>query len=102
MQKKSSIYCKTTSKGIQSFYVRVQGQTYFLFSQNYRRGVGDYFGNSVSIDKALQHSGAKGDRALLHTMEKLPAYIKYVEREYGLRVFRKTQSKNDQKQKCVA
>ena len=99
---KPNIFCKTTDKGIQSFYVKVQGETHFLFSQDYRRGVKEYFGNPISVDKALRFAGARGDRAIMRTMEKLPAYIRYVEREYGVEVLRKTQRKNAEQHKRVA
>ena len=102
MSMNSVIYCQETARGIHSFYVRVQGRTYFLFSQNYHRGVAAYFRNPVCIDRALQHAGACGDRAILHTMEKLPAYIKYVEREYGVNVFRKTGRDSVRIRTCVA
>ena len=93
--KKSTIYCKTTSKGVQSFYANVHGQDHFLFSQNYRTGVRNYFIRPKSIDKALDFSCANGDFCLVHTMEKLPSYIRYIEREYGIEVLDKTRRKNE-------
>ena len=88
------IYCKTTAKGVQSFYVTANGETQFLFSQNFRRGVKEYFERGVSIDEAINFKRANGNRAIVHTMEKLPLYIRYVEREYGMEVLRKTVLKN--------
>ena len=86
----TTIYCRTTDKAIQSFYLKTQGKTHFLFSQNFRRGVKKFFQDGVCIDLALDHARAHGDNAILNTMDKLPAYIRYVEREYGLKVLRKT------------
>ena len=86
----NTIYCKTTEKGVQSFFINANGETHFLFSQNFRRGVKDYFERGVRIDEAINFKRANGNSAIIHTMEKLPAYIRYVEREYGMEVLRRT------------
>ena len=90
----NTIYCETTAKGIQSFFINANGETHFLFSQNFRRGVKDYFERGVRIDEAINFKRANGNSAIIHTMEKLPSYIRYVEREYGMEVLRKTARKN--------
>ena len=88
------IFCRTTAKGVSSFYVSVDGETLFLFSQNYHSGVRHYFRGPISVTRAIDFSCAKGNKALLRTMEKLPAYIRYVEREYGVEVLKQTKRKN--------
>jgi hypothetical protein len=88
------IYCETTAQGIQSFYITTNGETHFLFSQNFKRGVKDYFERGVMVDEAINFKRANGNSAIIRTMEKLPAYIRYVEREYGMEVLRKTARKN--------
>ena len=90
----NTIYCETTAKGVQSFFINANGETHFLFSQNFRKGVKDYFERGVRIDEAINFKRANGNSAIIHTMEKLPAYIRYVEREYGMEVLRKTARKN--------
>ena len=90
----AKIICRTTAKGESSFYVSVDGETHFLFSQNYHTGVRRYFRGPVSVTKAIDFSCAKGNKALIHTMEKLPSYIRYVEREYGIEVLKQTQRRN--------
>ena len=87
---KTAIYCKTVSEGVQSFFVSCDGRSHYLFSQGYRKGVKDYFGRGVTVDRALDFSRACGDHAVIRTMEKLPSYIRYVEREYGIEVLRRT------------
>jgi len=83
------IYCKPTAKGVHSFYL-VDGQNeYYLFSQAYRKGVAAYYRDGVLIDKATQHSKARGDTAVLRTMDKLPVYIRYLEKEQGIKVLRR-------------
>ena len=86
---KNSIICKTTAKGKQSLYLKVNGKEYFLFSQSFRKSVRDYYRNAVTIDRALDYS-ASTSLAVSKAMEKLRVYIPYVEKEYGVRVLNKT------------
>ena len=86
----ATIFCRTTDKAVHSFYLTANGQTHFLFSQSFRRGVKNFFQRGVCINLALDHARACGDHAVLNTMDKLPSYIRYVEREYGLQVLRQT------------
>ena len=44
---KDMIYCKRTDCGFHSFYLVVNGQEYYLFRQNYRKGVQKYYGDGV-------------------------------------------------------
>ena len=74
----------------QDFYIRVDGNDYFLFRQPYRKGVKEYFGNGVHLNKALKNNWNKLDRAILRTIDKLPSYIKYIEKEYGLVILEQT------------
>jgi hypothetical protein len=83
------VYCITTEKGIQSFYLEACGETHYLFSQNFRRGVKEYFGAGVHLDAAIDYSRAGHDAAILRTMRKLPSFIKYIEKQYGIEVFRR-------------
>ena len=99
---KATIYCKATDKGIHTFYLRSEGCDYYLFRQNYRRGVNEYFRDGVRLDDALNFSRAKGDNAIKRTMEKLPKHIEYIEREYDLEILRKTAKKNAKHYKRAA
>ena len=93
--KKARIYCeieKTDHYGKDNhmFYVSVGSQSYFLFEQEYRKGVQDYFGNGVELDRALKHGWHKLDRAVMRTIDKLPSYIRYIEKEYDIAILEKT------------
>jgi len=83
------IYCKPTSKGIHSFYLIFDGNEYYLFSQNYRKGVARYYGGGVLMDNAMKRTKAHGDHSVLKTMEKLPMYLRYIEKEQGIKVLKK-------------
>ena len=91
---KAKIYCLTTNEGTQSFYLRAAGESYYLFSQEFRRGVKDFFSSELPLDAAIDFSRAGKDRAVIRTMKKIPAYIKYIEKEYGIEVLRKTARKS--------
>lgn len=91
---KAKIYCESTDRGIHSFYLTVGGQEYYLFSQNYRRGVQEHFGKGVSIDLSMNYSRTHRDDALIRTMTKIPMHVNYIEKEYGIEVFEQTKKKN--------
>ena len=91
---KATIYCEPTSKGVHSFYLIASGTEYYLFSQDYRKGVHEYFGKGVRIDKATDFSKSRRDAAIMRTMTKIPMYIRYVEKEYGVEILERTKRKN--------
>lgn len=90
---KTTIYCKPTAQGIHSFYLLTDAGEYFLFSQNYRKGVQSYFGKGVRLDQARNYAKTNRDTAIIKTMNKLPAYIKYVEKEYGICILEQTKKR---------
>lgn len=87
---KPHIYCKATEKGQHTFYLIADGREYYLFSQNYRKGVHAYFAKGIRIDDVHDFSKSKHDRAVIRTLDKLPVYIKYVESEYGIAIRKQT------------
>ena len=89
----TKIYCKTLSKGMHSFYLNHDGMDYFLFCQNYRKGVNDYYKNGVRFEEARDYSKAHHDTAIIRTMDKIPMYIKYIEEENNIQVMDKTKKK---------
>ncbi|MCQ2496974.1 MAG: hypothetical protein MJ131_10350 [Lachnospiraceae bacterium] len=86
----TTIYCRPTAKGIHSFFLETEDMKIFLFSQPYRKGVGKLFGNGLMLSEALKYKKAHNDNAIIKTISKLPTYIRYVEKEYGIAVFEKT------------
>lgn len=87
---KNSIYCRPTDKGVHSFYYVSESREYYLFSQPYRKGVADYFGYGVQLDAAMKCSKAHDDTAILKTMTKIPVYVRYIEKEYGIEILKRT------------
>ena len=97
---RSMIYCKPTEKGVHSFYLVAGKEEFYLFSQSYRKGVEEYFGKGVCIDNSIKHSRAHFDSAISRTMDKIPVYIEYVEKEYDIEVLRKTKRRSARVSRC--
>ena len=91
---KNYIYCKTTAKGKQTFYLLTQGTKYFLFVQEYRRSNKEVFEQGISLfdlRKLKKHCSY----SVRHTVTKLPAYIRYVEQECGISIMEMTKRKQE-------
>ncbi len=92
----TTIYCKPTAKGIHSFYLIVGSEEFFLFSQAYRKGVEEYYGRGVCIDVSMNYSRAHKDSAIIRTMGKIPIYVKYIEKEYKIKILEQTKKRGAQ------
>ena len=97
---KAKVFCETVAKGQQAFYVMVNGKRYFLFQQNYRVSNKDFFGKGIGINQLNDYSKVHS-QAVRNTLDKLPAYIHYIEKEFGVAVYEKskTSMKGTRKQK---
>jgi len=93
---KTTIYCKPTAKGVHSFYLIVGTEEFFLFSQAYRKGVEEYYGRGVRINESMKYSRAHNDSAITRTMDKIPMYVKYIEKEYAIEVLEQTKKRSSQ------
>ena len=90
---KIKIYCTAQNKNTTTFYLRKDGVDYFLFSQEYRKGVQAYYSRVVTFDDAIDFSRAKHDFAILHTMKKIAIYSKYIEKHYGIAISKSSVSR---------
>lgn len=90
---KAMIYC-VKKQGVHSFFMMFGRKEYYLFSQNYRKGVQNFYNRGVSLNESIDFSKAHNDSAVMRTMSKIPMYIKYIEKDYGIEVFEKTKKKN--------
>lgn len=99
---KAEIYCKPADKGIHSFYLVLGAEEFFLFSQAYRKGVDDYYRGGVFLNDAINYSKAHKDCAITRTMSKIPTYVRYIEKEYDVKVLEKTKRSNqDYRLRCA-
>lgn len=87
---KPVIFCTETQRGVDTFYLETSSGRYFLFQQTYRPGVHAHFSRGVRLEDAYDFSKSKRNRAVIKTQSKLPAYIKYVEAEYGIVVLKQS------------
>ncbi len=98
----TKIICETEQRGIHSFFAVVNNKRYFLFNQDFRQGVHEYFESGVCLNEAINHGKAHNDSAIIRTMSKLPMYIRYIEKEYNIVVFDKRAAKRRFPSKGVA
>ncbi len=88
------VYCVEKEAGYHTFYLESDGETYYLFRQEYKVSVDNYYSRGVLLKDAIDLSKGHRDAAVTHTMTKLPKYFKYLESEYGARIFDKTRRKD--------
>lgn len=97
----SIISCKMNKLGGHSFYIKHDGIEYYLFSQDYHKGVNNLFSKGVSINNAFNYKTAKRDYCIVKTMSKIRPYIQYIEKEYDVKILKNTINKGviDKKKK---
>ena len=88
----TTIFCKTTNKGEQSFYIDSDRSLYYLFSQKFRSSNKDYFERGIRLDKVYDFSHVHS-AATIATLEKLQKYIILMEKQEGLVVRKQTERK---------
>ena len=95
---KATVFCRTTAKGIQSFFVKANGKDYYLFQQAFRVSNKEYFAKGVSVDSLGKYDGVRS-AAVRKTLDKLPSYIRYVEKECDLGIYEKDKKEQRNKKK---
>ncbi len=88
----TKIFCRTTAKGVQSFFVAVNGKEYFLFQQAFRQSNKAFFERGVFMQEKRDYSKIRS-QSVLRTLDKLPAYLRYAEKEFGINVYNKKNAK---------
>ena len=96
----SIVFCKTTEKAIHSFFVKVNGKDYFLFKQDFKKSNKDFFYNGVSVYDISNYSGIHST-SVKKTLDKLPTYLRYIEKEYDVAIYDKTKQKQSSKKKNI-
>jgi len=88
----TKIYCKEKI-GVHEFYIKVDREEYYLFSQKYRRGVDNYYKSGVLLNKGICHGIGKTDCSIHRTMDKIRRHIRYLENEYDIAILDQTKMK---------
>ena len=83
----TTVYCIRNKGNNLDFYIKNKETEFFLFSQRLYKGVEKYFRKGVSLNKAIDHSKCWDDYRIHRVMSKLPAYIRYIEKEYEIAFF---------------
>ncbi len=97
----AKVYCKTVAKGRQAFYVNANGKEYFLFEQDFRASNKEFFRNGVGVH-AINNYSSVHSTAVKKTLDKLPSYIRYIEKEYDVAIYEKTKRKEKREKIKVA
>ena len=93
---KTKVICKELNRGTLSFYAMVNGKEYFLFQQEFKKTVFDYFMNGVNVSVTNDYSVAHS-HTVRKTLDKLPSYLRYIEKEYDIEVYEKTKEFKNKK-----
>ena len=86
------VFCEMNNeKWSDIFYLLMSNkeEPIWLFTQEHRNGVYNYFRTPRTISEASNYTKSINNGGLRRTMDKLPKYIKYVEKEYEINVFGK-------------
>ena len=67
-----------------NFYLAFEGQRYWLFSQQFSLSVYEYFKSGRSVGEVRKHNFWRSNPRLAKTLERIPAMISYVKKEYEL------------------
>lgn len=92
----TKIYCKTTAKGVQSYYLTHGKEDYYLFDSAFRKSNKQFFANGRCIDEVLnarRHVSASVQRI----STRIIGLVKYIESEYGICILRQTAKKQCKK-----
>ena len=90
----TKVYCESKTYGTHSFYLISNEVKYFLFDQDFKASVNNFFRKGVSLKKALDFSNTHRNHVIVRTINKLPLYIKYIEKVNGIEVLKQTKKKN--------
>lgn len=94
---KPVIHCKNPKHGQLVFYLRAEGEDYFLFTQRYRTCVNSFFARGVSLNEAMNRTKAHGNPLVNRTLDKIYMHVKYIEKEYEIEVYEKSRKQKKQR-----
>ena len=83
---KTVIQCEKTRLGDHAFYIMHNRTKYLLFVQKYYQDVNNVFSNGIDLNKAINPKTAKGAAPVSKTIDKMKLYIKYIEKEYQVKI----------------
>ncbi len=87
-----TVFCRTTRKAEQSFYLSDGQHRYYLFTQKFRRSNKEFFERGVLLDVIYDFSRTHST-CTIKTLEKIQKFIPYIEKEESLALRRQTRRK---------
>ncbi len=84
----SYVYCINNKLGKHSFFLLHNGKKYYMFSQAYHTVVNSEFSKNSSIKRLLNTKC--NNKHLGKTLTKITSSIKYLEKEYDIKVLNNT------------
>lgn len=76
----------SNTKGLIDFYMLVDGQSYYLFSQKFRHGIWNFFKNGVRFETVLNYSKAKHDTSIINVMQRLRRHVTYLQKTENMMI----------------
>ena len=96
----AKIYCRTTAKGVQTYYLADGKKNYYLFNSTFHKSNKEFFSQGRYIKEVLdarRHVSASVQKISI----RLISIVKYIESEYGICVLQKTANKRQQKKRST-
>ena len=96
----AKIYCRTTAKGIQTYYLTDGKRDYYLFNSTFHKSNKEFFSHGKFIQEVLaakRHVSASVRRVSVRII----SMVKYIEGEYGLCVLHKTEKRQQIKRRST-
>ncbi len=84
----TKIYCRPVAQDVHEFYLVADGDKYYLFEQRFVMANHLYFKGGVAVEDLGNFSKATAV-TVRNTLEKLPKYVKKIEKRYGLNLLQK-------------
>lgn len=79
----NTIYCIKNANGSLDFFARSSSGECYLFTQKFYLSVYNMYRNPLSVKQATSFKKADENTILRKVIEKLPAYLKYAEKNYN-------------------
>lgn len=79
------------------FYAVKDEQSFYIFTRKFRPQLYNHFKNGVSLYRLFDFSRANGSEIVYNTLEQLRVHLRYIEKEYGIKIFK--EKKNTRKYK---
>lgn len=92
----TTIFCKTTGKGQQTYYLDFCGENIFLFRSAFRRSNKDYFAGGRPLCDVLS-AKRNCSASVRAAADRIVSALKYVEKLHGITVFDRTANNNSKK-----